>query len=197
MNAHRGKEMNAMTRAILPLCAALGLTAAAAAPSAGPGPQAGAQGPQVVLETSRGTIEIRLFPADAPKTVEHMLGLFQRNFYRGLRFHRVEATLVQIGDPLSRDMSRRAYWGRGGSGQRVGVAEISKTRRHTRGTVALAHSAGPTTADSQFYIMKAASPSLDGKYAIIGQVTSGMDVVDRIVVGDVIKQTTVKGAGPS
>ena len=78
----------------------------------------------------------------------------------------------------------------------MGAAEISKTKSHVRGTVGLAHpGADPKTADSQFYIMKTASPSLDGRYAVIGRVTKGMDVVDKIRKGDVLKNAYVKGEG--
>src|SRR3954453_11604496 len=69
--------------------------------------------PVIVLETAKGTIEIETFPEDAPKTVEHIVGLVKKNFYNGMRFHRAEENfLVQVGDPQSRDMSREAWWGR-------------------------------------------------------------------------------------
>jgi cyclophilin family peptidyl-prolyl cis-trans isomerase len=148
--------------------------------------------PVFVLDTVRGTIEIRLFQQEAPKSVEHMLALIKKSFYRGQRFHRVEASLVQVGDPQSRDMSREGYWGTGGSGSPIGVFERPKTRKHIRGIVALGHSGNPAGADSQFYIMKAASPSLDGKYAIVGQVITGMAVVDRLQKADLIKNTLLK-----
>jgi cyclophilin family peptidyl-prolyl cis-trans isomerase len=146
--------------------------------------------PVVTIETAKGTIEIRLFPSDAPKSVEHILQLVKRNFYRGQRIHRVERTLVQFGDPVSRDVSRRAWWGRASSGNPIGVAEFNK-RTHARGAVGLAHSGDPRYADSQLYIVKVASPGLDGKHVVIGQVTRGMDVVDALQVTDVLKQVTV------
>jgi peptidylprolyl isomerase len=73
------------------------------------------------------------------------------------------------------------------------VAEISKRHLHVRGAVGLAYSGSAVNADSQLYIMKSPSPSLDGKYAIIGQVTKGMDVVDRVEETDLVKNMTVKG----
>lgn len=152
--------------------------------------------PGLVIETAKGNVEIELFAADAPKSVEHLLGLVRRGFYRGLRFHRVEASLVQIGDPLTRDMSRRGYWGAGGSGTPIGVAEISKRRTHVRGTVALGHSGDPRYADSHIYIMKRPSPSLDGKHAIIGRVVRGMEVVDKIEVTERAVNVYVRGEGP-
>jgi peptidylprolyl isomerase len=160
----------------------------AAAPAASPAPAS----PVLVLETAKGTIEIELYQADAPKSVAHIVDLVQHNFYRGLRFHRVTASLVQIGDPMTRDMSKRGYWGSGGSGQPIGVSEVSRKYSHVRGTVGLASAGGPALADSQFYIMKRASPSLDGKYTIIGRVISGMAVVDKLQVADVVKNATIK-----
>ncbi len=154
--------------------------------------RSGAADPRLVLETAKGTVEIRLLAADAPKSVAHIVDLVKRNFYRGLRIHRVESSLVQFGDPLTRDMSRRGYWGSGGSGNPIGVAELSKRLTHKRGTVSLAHGGAPTIADSQLFILKTASPGLDGKHAIVGEVTAGMAVVDKLAVPDLIKQISIK-----
>lgn len=173
----------------VPCLLALVLAGAAFTRQAKPAPAAD---PVLVLETVKGTIEIRLFRSEAPKSVDHMLALIKRSFYRGQRFHRVTPSLVQIGDPMSRDMSRRDYWGTGNTGNPIGVFELSKKRAHVRGTVGLGHSGNPAGADSQFYIMKTASPSLDGKYAIVGQVVAGMAVVDKIAVTDMIKNTMLK-----
>jgi cyclophilin family peptidyl-prolyl cis-trans isomerase len=150
--------------------------------------------PVMVIDTVKGTIQIQLFQNDAPKSVAHILALVNKSFYRAQRFHRAEPTLVQFGDPQSRDMTRIDSWGTGSSYNPIGVAEISK-RKHVRGAVGLAHSGNATLADSQLYIMKAASPSLDGKHAIIGQVIAGLAVVDQIAKGDQIKLVTMKVAG--
>lgn len=152
--------------------------------------------PVIVLETVKGVIEIELFEKDAPKSVAQIVKLANQNFYRGLRFHRAERSLVQTGDPNSRDYTKRNAWGSGGSGNQIGVAEISKTRKHLRGAVGLAHAGDPKRADSQFYIMKAASPSLDGKHAVIGRVVAGMEVVDKLAVGDMVRKVSVKGGAP-
>ena len=141
-------------------------------------------------------IEITFFQAEAPKSVDHIVALIRRSFYRGQRFHRVDASLAQFGDRYSRDMTLRDSWGTGGSGVPINVFEVSKKRTHVRGAVALAHSGNPMTADSQLYIMKRSSPGLDGKHAVIGQVTAGMAVVDRIAVEDSIKNATLKGGDP-
>jgi cyclophilin family peptidyl-prolyl cis-trans isomerase len=116
----------------------------------------------------------------------------KRSFYRAQRIHRVEKSLVQFGDPQSRDMSKQASWGTGNSGHTIGVFELSKKRSHVRGAVGLGHAGNPAYADSQMYIMKVDNPLLDGKYAIIGHVTTGMTVVDKLVVTDIIKDCRVK-----
>jgi cyclophilin family peptidyl-prolyl cis-trans isomerase len=177
----------------------LGLVAAPAAAQTGktsPG-----AGPVVVLETSKGTIEFETYPNEAPKTVAHILGLIKRNFYNGMRVHRVAPNfVVQFGDPQTRDMSKKADWGRGpgaGSGKPIGAAEPHKNRGHKLGSVAMAHAGDPARADSQIYITLRPTPELNGKYTVFGQVISGMDVVAKIEVGDMIKKATVKGGAPA
>lgn len=151
-------------------------------------------GPVIVLETVKGAVEIETYPKDAPKTVARILELVKKNFYNGMRFHRAETNfLVQIGDPVSRDMSREAWWGRTpGTGKPIGVAEISKTRRHVAGAVAMAHAGDPAQADTQFYILLRAAPELDGKYTVFGRVTSGLDVVQKLRRADILKRASVK-----
>jgi cyclophilin family peptidyl-prolyl cis-trans isomerase len=184
---------------VLVLAAALGMVppgwADQSSSAAGQKPAAKAAAPILVLETVKGTIEITFFDAEAPRSVEHIVALARKSFYRGQRFHRAEASLVQFGDPRSRDMTYKEYWGTGGSGKVINAFEVSRKRQHVRGTVGLGHSGNAMTADSQLYIMKRASPSLDGKYAIIGQVTSGIAVVDRIEIADSIKNAYIKGEG--
>jgi hypothetical protein len=91
---------------------------------------AAAAGPVLVVETVKGTVEIELYPADAPKTVAHITALVKRNFYNGLRVHRVVPDfVVQFGDPLTRDMTKKQLWGTGGSGRVVGVAETKRTHK--------------------------------------------------------------------
>lgn len=157
-------------------------------------PQTPAALPIMVVETVKGTIEIELFQSEAPKSVAHIVGLLNRNFYRGQRIHRVEQTLVQFGDPGTRDMSQQHTWGSGNSGQPIGVAELSTRRKHVRGAVGLAHGGNARNADSQIYIMKAASPSLDGKHAVIGRVVTGMDAVDKLVKTDALRRVALKTA---
>ena len=163
--------------------------------------------PVVVFETSKGAFEVELYPAEAPKSVEHILTLVRRNFYNGLRVHRfVTGFVVQFGDPQTRDMTKKAYWGSGGSGRTIGAAEISPKRPHKLGAVALAYDGrfGPESADSQVYIClngpaRYAPPQspVQGNYAVIGQVTKGMEIVQQLRELDVIKRATVKGAAPA
>jgi peptidyl-prolyl cis-trans isomerase B (cyclophilin B) len=154
--------------------------------------QAPAAGPIVVIETSKGTITIETYPSEAPKTVENFLALVKANFYNRQHFHRAESFVIQVGDPSSKDLAKQANWGRSGNGKPIGVAEISKKLKHKKGAVGMAHAGDPAKADSQFYITRLAGKIPEGKYAIFGQVTSGMDVVDKIEVGDTVKRMYVK-----
>jgi peptidyl-prolyl cis-trans isomerase B (cyclophilin B) len=148
----------------------------------------------VVLETAKGTIEFETYPEEAPKTVARVIELVKKNFYNGQRFHRAEPNFViQVGDPASRDVSRQEWWGRQGSGKPIGVAEVTKKRRHVAGAVSMAYSGTDrTTADSQFFITRRAAPELDGKYTVFGRVISGMDAVAKIQRGDVLKRAYLK-----
>jgi len=150
-------------------------------------------GPVVVVETSRGVFEFETFPTEAPRTVARILELVKARFYNGMRIHRVVAGFViQMGDPQTRDMTKKDVWGTGGSGKPIGVAEITKTRLHVKGAVAMAHAGDPAKADSQFYVTLAATPNLNGQYTVFGRVTSGMDVVEKTVAEDRIVRMTVK-----
>jgi len=178
------------------LAAALLISHTTALGQAGKAAPAGAA-PVVVIETARGVIEIEMF-TDAPKSVEHFVELARKGFYRGQRFHWVKDGLAQAGDPLSRDLTKRNEWGTGGSGpdktnKPIGVAETSK-RKFERGIVGLAYRTNykPETADSQFFILQGPNPALNGKYAPLGKVIKGMEVVDKIEQGDVIKNVSVK-----
>ena len=164
---------------------------AAQKPAAPAAAKPAAAGPVLVVETAKGSIEIEMYPVEAPKTVAHILALAKRNFYNGQRVHRVvPGFVVQFGDPQTRDVTKRGRWGSGGSGRAVGVAEIKRT--HRLGAVAMAHAGDPRQADSQMYIAFAAQPQLDRDYTVFGQVISGMDVAQKLAVNDVIRRITVK-----
>jgi peptidylprolyl isomerase len=194
--------MNRLRFALALMIAAAGIAGVSAQkPPAKPTPKppaAAAQkapaGPVLVFETARGAFEIETYPDEAPKSVAQVVELVRHGFYRGLRFHWVQPGVIQIGDPTSRDMSRMDSWGNAGSGRSVGVAEISK-RKFEKGTVGFAYREGqkPTAADSQIFILRAPNPALNGKYAMIGHVTSGMNVVEKIEKPDMVKMAYVKG----
>jgi peptidylprolyl isomerase len=129
----------------------------------------------VYLELAFGRVAIQLLPALAPNTVARFKTLVRQGFYDGVVFHRViDGFMAQTGDPTGT--------GTGGSGHKL-RAEFSK-EKFVRGTVGMARTSDPDSADSQFFIMYAAAPDLDNKYTIIGQVQSGMEYVDKLKKGD-------------
>ncbi len=123
------------------------------------------------IKTSKGTIELSLFDADAPKTVANFAKLAGENFYDGLIFHRVIAGfMLQAGCPQ----------GTGTGGPGYTFEDEINDHLIVRGALAMAN-AGPDTNGSQFFIVTAAAcPWLDGKHTVFGEVTAGMDVVDAI-----------------
>ena len=123
------------------------------------------------VQTNHGAIDIELFPAEAPKTVDNFVKLARDGFYDGVIFHRVIPDfMVQGGDPT----------GTGSGGPGYSFEDEFNDRKVERGALAMAN-AGPNTNGSQFFIVTAeACPWLDGKHTVFGQVTSGMDVVDTI-----------------
>jgi peptidylprolyl isomerase len=129
----------------------------------------------IYLDVPAGRVVIAMRPDLAPATCARIKALVRQGFYDGLSFHRVIAGfMAQTGDPRGD--------GTGGSGHELD-AEFSNVP-FVRGTVAMARTSDPNSADSQFFIMFARAPSLDGKYTIWGEVVSGMDHVDRIKKGD-------------
>ena len=160
--------------------------------TAGAQPAAKAKGAVITLDKG-GEIAIEFFAADAPKTVENFVKLAGQGFYDGTTFHRVEpGFVVQGGDPLSKTLpagDRRL--GTGGPGHSV-KAEFNK-QKHDRGVLAMASSQDPDSAGSQFYITLGPAHFLDGKYTVFGRVTSGINVVDGIRIGDKIKSVKIVG----
>ncbi len=140
--------------------------------------------PIVTMETSRGTIRIRLHPQEAPKTVANFIKLANRGYYDGLRFHRVEpGFVIQGGDPKGD--------GSGGPGYTI-PDEKNKTLKHVVGAVAMAKTAAPNSAGSQFYIVIGKpAPALDGKYTVFGQVIDGQSAASRMRRGDQMFKVTV------
>jgi cyclophilin family peptidyl-prolyl cis-trans isomerase len=149
-----------------------------------------------VVDTSKGVFAFETYPNEAPKTVAHVVGLVRRGFYNGQRIHRMlPGFVVQFGDPQTRDLAKRALWGRGAgasSGMPIGVAEISPRRRHQAGAVGMSHMGDPAKADSQIYVTLAPRPDLDGQYTVFAQVVEGEDVPARLQVGDEIRRAFVR-----
>jgi peptidyl-prolyl cis-trans isomerase B (cyclophilin B) len=132
-----------------------------------------------VIETKFGKIVLEFYPDVAPNHVDNFKKLAIEGFYNGTTFHRViPGFVIQGGCPNSKD-DDRSNDGTGGPGYTID-AEFN-SRKHLRGTLSMARSMDPNSAGSQFYICVKNQPSLDEKYTVFGQVTEGMDVVDKIV----------------
>lgn len=137
----------------------------------------------LVMETKGGRVTIELYPDVAPNHVERITSLANDGFYDGLTFHRViEGFMAQTGDPQGTGM--------GGSSLPDLEAEFSD-RTFERGTLGMARSSSPDSANSQFFIMFAPAPHLDGGYTVVGKVTDGMDKIDAIKRGSVSSNGTV------
>ncbi len=129
----------------------------------------------LILETTQGPVTIALRPDLAPGHVSRIKELAREGFYDGVVFHRViDGFMAQTGDPTGTGM--------GGSGQKL-RAEFSRAK-HVRGTVSMARTSDPNSGDSQFFIVFADAPWLDGQYSIWGEVTEGMENVDNIKRGE-------------
>jgi peptidylprolyl isomerase len=129
----------------------------------------------IYLDLKQGRVVIRLLPDVAPKTVAQIKTLARQGFYDGTPFHRViEGFMAQGGDPT----------GTGGGGSKLPNLPLEASQRHfVRGVCGMARTSDPNSGNSQFFIMFAPTPSLDGQYTIWGQVTQGMDLVDEIKRG--------------
>jgi len=140
--------------------------------------------------TSKGTVVAELFDEEAPGTVANFEKLANKNFYDGTRFHRVIPNfMIQGGDPLSRDANNPRA-GTGGPGYTIKCETHRNTHKHQAGTLSMAH-AGKDTGGSQFFICHSPQPHLDGVHTIFGQVTSGLEIVNRIQKNDVIESIRV------
>jgi Peptidyl-prolyl cis-trans isomerase (rotamase) - cyclophilin family len=160
---------------------------------------AAVEGPVAVLETTKGTVKIQLFPVQAPKTVENFVGLIEKGYYDGIIFHRVISDfMIQGGDPTGTGMGGESLWGDSFED------EFSDEVFNLRGALSMAN-AGPNTNGSQFFIVQASrvpanmlrqlkglvpdevvsaygeqggTPWLDKRHTVFGHVIEGMDVVD-------------------
>jgi peptidyl-prolyl cis-trans isomerase B (cyclophilin B) len=138
---------------------------------------------QVRITTNKGDIVFTFYPDDAPQHCAAFLKLAEAGFYDGLKFHRVEpGFVIQGGDPDGN--------GTGGPGYRL-KAEFNE-RPHVRGTVAMARSASPDSAGSQFYICLDDARFLDRQYTVFGQMIDGFDTLDAIRVGDTMTKVSIE-----
>lgn len=137
----------------------------------------------VSMNTSKGIIEIELYPEHAPKTVNNFVFLAKEGYYDGIVFHRViNDFMVQGGDPTGT--------GRGGPGYKFEDEFKNNPLKHERCVISMAN-AGPNTNGSQFFITHSPQPHLNGKHTVFGKVKNGQDIVDLIVQGDKMDQVTV------
>lgn len=162
--------------------------------------------PVATIETTEGTVKIKLFPKEAPKAVENFVTHAKDGYYDGLLFHRViDNFMIQSGDPKGDGTGGESIW------KKTFKNEISNNLYHFRGALAMAN-AGPDTNGSQFYIVQnkfltadqikndsiqytdsvkeayeklKGVPSLDGSYTVFGQTIEGLDIVDKIAETEV------------
>ena len=140
---------------------------------------------RAVVTTDKGAFTIELLPEDAPLTVDNFVGLARRHYFDGIAFHRVVPNFViQGGDPRGD--------GNGGPGYQI-RCEIN-TAPYDRGAVGMALS-GKDTGGSQWFVTHSPQPHLDGGYTVFGRVVQGLDVVDRLARGDLIRFVTITETG--
>ncbi len=138
---------------------------------------------RVQIETTRGSVEVELYPQYAPKTVNNFVFLAREGFYDGVTFHRViNNFVIQGGDPTGT--------GTGGPGYRFEDEVKNNPLKHETGVLSMANS-GPNTNGSQFFITHSPQPHLNGKHTVFGKVIKGMDVINAIRQGDSMTRLSV------
>jgi len=147
---------------------------------------------KAIINTEKGAMKIDLYDDDAPNTVANFVKLSKEGFYNGLAFHRVIPDFViQGGCPYSADISDPRV-GTGGPGYKIPCELGGNKQYHDRGVLSMAH-AGRNTGGSQFFICHSRSKTshLDRNHTCFGIVTEGLDVIDKIKVGDKIKSIEI------
>ncbi len=140
------------------------------------------ENPIVTFEMENGEVmKAELYPEIAPNTVNNFISLIQKGYYDGLIFHRViSGFMIQGGCPDGTGMGGPGYKIKGEFKQNG----FTNNLKHTAGVLSMARAMDPDSAGSQFFIMHKTSPHLDGAYAAFGQITEGMDVVNKIAETD-------------
>lgn len=146
---------------------------------------------EIVMKTTKGDVKIELFTEKMPITTGNFLKLAREDFYDGIKFHRVIPDfMAQVGDPLTKDDSQKAYWGTGGPGYTI-EDEFVPGFSNVRGTLSMANTGRPNSGGSQIFINVADNTNLDfdkepltSKHPVFGRVIEGMEVIDAIVNSD-------------
>jgi cyclophilin family peptidyl-prolyl cis-trans isomerase len=147
---------------------------------------------EATITTSKGDITFTLYQDKVPTTVANFLNLAKSGYYNGIKFHRIIPDfMAQVGDPLTKDDSKKALWGTGGPGYTIADEFDPSLKHDAEGTVSMAN-AGPNTGGSQIFITYEATPWLDGHHAVFGRVTKGMDVLRKLEIGDEILKVSYK-----
>lgn len=161
-----------------------------------------------VIETSRGTIRVRLTGQDAPLTVGNFCELVARGFYDNLKFHAHKPGSVVLGgcpttrtlgpaqvDAAARGVIRGIHPGTGDARYTIADEwEANLHNKHVLGSLCMAHKSEPNSGSCQFYFSLSEQPEFDEKFTVFGQTTEGLDVVEKLTIGDVIKSITIEGA---
>lgn len=144
------------------------------------------------IVTPKGTMKVELYEKEVPNTVANFVKLAKSGFYDGLHFHRViPGFVIQGGCPYSRNL-RDPRVGTGGPGWQIKCETKAEKQYHDRGVLSMAH-AGKDTGGSQFFIChnRENTQHLDGVHTCFGQVVEGLDVIDKIQVGDLIEKIEI------
>lgn len=137
-----------------------------------------AQNPIVTITMNTGDVmKAELYPETAPNTVNNFISLIKKGFYDGVGFHRIiEGFMIQGGDPDGNGMGGPGYSIKG----EFTSNGFKNDLKHSKGVLSMARTQIPDSAGSQFFIMHADAPHLDGEYAAFGKLTEGFDVLDKI-----------------
>jgi cyclophilin family peptidyl-prolyl cis-trans isomerase len=168
--------------------------AASAAKKAPAAPKVAPGNTLATISTSKGNIVLELYTKATPLTAGNFVKLAKKGFYTGQAFHRVvPGFVVQAGDPNSKAANAREnpMIGSGGPGYTIKREASALKFKHNPGVIAMARTPDPDSAGSQWYITLAATPNLDGEYAVFGKVLKGMDVVMKIRQWDKINRITI------